>query len=198
MASKVKLDLRFEISNLSYHGIDVHIASNSYFGGLWGHGSLQTASLAPEVKFDLKFEISNLIYPGIHVHVASNSHFGGLWGCGGLKLTSEATYDLKFELSDPNYLCWHVSLASRGFCELIKRRRRRPIRTDRPACFAAGKNVRHPTEATFENMTWHILWKSWVLRFSLWPIKKDNYLVVKILRNCSLILLKSQYIRSTL
>ena len=90
MASKVKLDLRFEISNLSYHGIDVHIASNSYLGGLWGHGSLQTASLAPEVKFDLKFEISNLIYPGIHVHVASNSHFGGLWGCGSLQTSLEA------------------------------------------------------------------------------------------------------------
>ena len=30
MASKVKFDLRFEISNLNYHGIDVHIASNSF------------------------------------------------------------------------------------------------------------------------------------------------------------------------
>ena len=28
MASKVKFDLRIEISNLSYHGVDVHIASN--------------------------------------------------------------------------------------------------------------------------------------------------------------------------
>ena len=31
MASEVKYDLRFEISNLNYHGIDVHIASNSFF-----------------------------------------------------------------------------------------------------------------------------------------------------------------------
>ena len=40
MASKVKYDLRFEISNLNYHGIDVHTASYSFFGGLWDHGGL--------------------------------------------------------------------------------------------------------------------------------------------------------------
>ena len=37
LASKwpeVKFDLRFEISNLNYLGIHVHIASNSHFGGL--------------------------------------------------------------------------------------------------------------------------------------------------------------------
>ena len=33
-------DLRFEISNLDYPGIHVHITSN----GLQGHGSLQTTS----------------------------------------------------------------------------------------------------------------------------------------------------------
>ena len=77
MASKVKFDLRFEISNLNYHGIDVQIAYNSFLGGLGGHGSLQMPSIASEVKFDLRFEISNHIYPGFHVHVASYSHFGG-------------------------------------------------------------------------------------------------------------------------
>ena len=37
LASKwpeVKFDLRFEISNLNYLGIHVHIASNGHFGGL--------------------------------------------------------------------------------------------------------------------------------------------------------------------
>ena len=34
MASEFKFDLRFEISNLNYPGIIVHVASNSHFGGL--------------------------------------------------------------------------------------------------------------------------------------------------------------------
>ena len=34
MASTVKFTLGFEISNLNYCGIDVHIASNSFLGGL--------------------------------------------------------------------------------------------------------------------------------------------------------------------
>ena len=54
MASKisdVKFDLRFEMTNLNYHGIHVHIASDSHLGGLWGHGGLQMTS---EVKADLK------------------------------------------------------------------------------------------------------------------------------------------------
>ena len=55
-------------------------------------------------------------------------------------MTSKATNDLRFEISDLNYLCSHVVLASKGFCELIHRRRRRPKRTCRPACFSAGKN----------------------------------------------------------
>ena len=33
MASEFKFDLRFEISNLNYHGIDVHVASKSHFNG---------------------------------------------------------------------------------------------------------------------------------------------------------------------
>ena len=32
--SEVKFDLRFEMSNLKYHGIHVHIASDSHLGGL--------------------------------------------------------------------------------------------------------------------------------------------------------------------
>ena len=38
-------DLRFEISNLDYPGIHVHIASNSHSGDLWGHGGLQNWSV---------------------------------------------------------------------------------------------------------------------------------------------------------
>ena len=33
-SSESKFGLRFEISNLNYPGIDVHVASNSHFGGL--------------------------------------------------------------------------------------------------------------------------------------------------------------------
>ena len=52
-------DLRFEISNLNYPGIIVHVASNSHFGGLGGHGGLQTAS---EVTSGLGIKISDLNY----------------------------------------------------------------------------------------------------------------------------------------
>ena len=52
-------DLRFDISNLDYPGIHAHIASNSHFGGLWGHGDLQMTS---EVKADHKIELSDLNY----------------------------------------------------------------------------------------------------------------------------------------
>ena len=31
---QMSYDLRFDISNLDYHGIHAHIASNSHFGGL--------------------------------------------------------------------------------------------------------------------------------------------------------------------
>ena len=63
-----------EISTLNYLGLHVHIASNSHFGILRGHDSLQMAS---GFKIELRFEISYLDYPGIHVHIASNSHFDG-------------------------------------------------------------------------------------------------------------------------
>ena len=78
MGSKVKFDLRFELSNLNHHGIDVYIASKSLMGGFCGHGGLQMASIPSKVKSDLTFEISNLNYPGIYVHVTSNSHLCGL------------------------------------------------------------------------------------------------------------------------
>ena len=118
MASEVKFDLRIEISNLNYHGIYVHVASNYHFGGLWGHGGLKTSSMASELKFDLTFEISNLNYPGIIVHMASNSHFGGLWGHGGLQTASEVIYGLIIKLSDLTNLCCHASMASKCLHEL--------------------------------------------------------------------------------
>ena len=59
MTSEVKLDLRFEISNLDYPGIHVHVASNSHIVDLWGHDSLQTAS---EFAYGLKIELSDLYY----------------------------------------------------------------------------------------------------------------------------------------
>ena len=77
-ASRVNFNPIFEISDLNYPEIHVHIAFSSHFGGLPGHCSLRMASVASEAKFDFIFEISNLNYPGIHVHNAYNSHFGGL------------------------------------------------------------------------------------------------------------------------
>ena len=58
-------DLRFDISNLDYPGIHVHIASN----GLRGHGGLQTTS---EVTSDLKIQLSDLDYLCYHAPLASN------------------------------------------------------------------------------------------------------------------------------
>ena len=40
----VKYELRFEISNLNYHGIDVYIASNS----LWAASEVMAASKQPQ------------------------------------------------------------------------------------------------------------------------------------------------------
>ena len=51
--SEVKLDLRFEMSNLQYHGIHVHIASDSHLGGF---------QMTSDVKADLKIELSDLNY----------------------------------------------------------------------------------------------------------------------------------------
>ena len=59
MTSEVKFDLRFEISNLNYHGNNVHAASNSHIVDLIGHGSLQTAL---EVVSGLRMELSDLNY----------------------------------------------------------------------------------------------------------------------------------------
>ena len=48
-------------------GIHAHIAPNSSFGGLWGHGDLQMTS---EVKADLKIELSDLNYLCSHAYLA--------------------------------------------------------------------------------------------------------------------------------
>ena len=63
-------DLRFDISNLYYPSIYVHVASNSHFGGVWGHGGLQMTS---EVTSDLGNELSDLNYLCTHGFVASIS-----------------------------------------------------------------------------------------------------------------------------
>ena len=57
MTSKVKFDLRFEISNLDYSGTHVHFASNSHIVDVRGHGSLQTAS---EVTSGLRIRLRDL------------------------------------------------------------------------------------------------------------------------------------------
>ena len=105
--------------DLHYLGIYVHIASNSHFGGLWGHGSLKTASMASDVKFELRFEVSIFNYHGISVHIASNCHFDGFWDYSDLQTASEAASDLTIELSDLNNLCCHASLASKCLHEMI-------------------------------------------------------------------------------
>ena len=68
VAPKAQFDLIFETSNLDYPGIHVHIASNSHFDCLLGHGGLQTAS---EVTCDLGIELSDLNYLRSHVSSAS-------------------------------------------------------------------------------------------------------------------------------
>ena len=57
-------DLRFDISNLDYPGIHVHIASN----GLLANGSLQMTS---EVTSDLGIKLCDLDYLCSHVSLAS-------------------------------------------------------------------------------------------------------------------------------
>ena len=68
-ASEVRSHLRFEISDLDYLHIHVHVAYMvwAFFDSLGGHYSLKTAS---EVKSDLRFEISDLDYLHIRVHIA--------------------------------------------------------------------------------------------------------------------------------
>ena len=77
-ATSARRNRHVMLYDLYYLEIYVHIAYNSHFGGLLGHGGLKMASMASEFKFDLRFEISNLNYPGMDVHVATNSNFGGL------------------------------------------------------------------------------------------------------------------------
>ena len=66
-ASEIKSALIFEIYDLDYLHIHVHIVYSVPYGHLRGHYSLQTAL---EVKCDLRFEISDLNYLHIHVHLA--------------------------------------------------------------------------------------------------------------------------------
>ena len=68
LTSEVKSDLIFELSNLDYPGIHVHVASNCHFVDLGGHGSVQTAS---EVTNDLGIELINLNYICCHIFLAS-------------------------------------------------------------------------------------------------------------------------------
>ena len=58
MSLKVEFGFRFEISNLNYHYIYMHISSYGNFNGLGGCGDLQMTS---KVTFDLKFELTGLI-----------------------------------------------------------------------------------------------------------------------------------------
>ena len=73
MTSEVKFDLRFEISNLDYPGINVHVASYSQIVDLRGHGSLQTAS---EVTNGLRIELGGLNNLCSHAFLASNCLYG--------------------------------------------------------------------------------------------------------------------------
>ena len=67
MASEVRYDHGIELSELNYPDIHVPVAHNNHFGGLWGHGRLQTAS---EVISDLRIGLSDLSYPCSHVLLA--------------------------------------------------------------------------------------------------------------------------------
>ena len=73
MISEVKFDLRFEISNLDYPGIHVHVASNSHIMDLRGHDSLQTAS---EFAYGLGIELSYLYYLCKQASLACNCLYG--------------------------------------------------------------------------------------------------------------------------
>ena len=68
MTSEVKFNLRFEISNLDYSGIHVHVASYSHIVDLQGYGSLQIAS---EVTYGLGIELSDLNYLCNYASLAS-------------------------------------------------------------------------------------------------------------------------------
>ena len=131
MISNIKFDLAFEISNVDYPGIHAHIVYNSLFGGLWSHGSLQTASMTSKGKYYLWFEFSS------HVHVAARSHFGCSCGHCGLQIASGVANGLRIELIDLNFLHNSAFLASRCLYGLNQRRL---IMIHWTACFAAGKN----------------------------------------------------------
>ena len=62
-ALEVRSDLRFEISDLDYLYIHVHIAYIGPFdslGGYYSLGGLYNLQIASEIRSDLRFEISDL------------------------------------------------------------------------------------------------------------------------------------------
>ena len=61
-------NFKFDISNLKYPGIYVHVASNSHLGGLRGYDSLE---MSPEVTYDPIFETFDFNYPCSQVYLAS-------------------------------------------------------------------------------------------------------------------------------
>ena len=72
-ALEVRSDLRFEISDLNYLYIHVHIAYMfwTHFECFLVASEATTASKQPsEVRSDLRFEISDLNYLHTHVHIA--------------------------------------------------------------------------------------------------------------------------------
>ena len=68
IASEIIFNLGFEISNLNYPGIHVHVASNGHLHGLCGHDGLQTAS---EVTSGLGIELSDINYPCSNAYLTS-------------------------------------------------------------------------------------------------------------------------------
>ena len=97
-------DLRFEISDLAYPGIHVHIASDG-LRGLAASKQPRRSYVTPDLKSaTLITPVCMCIFPPR----ASN----GLRGHGGLQTTSGVRSDLKILLSDLNYICYHAFLAS--------------------------------------------------------------------------------------
>ena len=96
-------DLRFEINNLDYPGIHVHLASND----LQGHDGLQTTSevIWPQIGHQQPWLPW---YP-----CAYYLQWPPSWWPLRLPMTSEVTSDLEFKLLDLENLCSPVSLASK-------------------------------------------------------------------------------------
>ena len=143
--TKFKCDPRFVVRKLNYHGIDVHIASKSFLGSLWGHGSLRTASIASEVKFDLRFETSNLIYPGTMCMLLQTVILVASVAVGASDRPRRPHVTSYFNSVTPITYVGYNFLACKCFHELIerrrRRRRRRPKRNHWSVCFTAGYSL---------------------------------------------------------